>query len=197
MSAASQLPYLMTVAEFLDWETPDGSDRWELIDGTPEAMAPASDRHGAIHGEVARLIGNHLADMRPDCRVIIESGTRPNEHNVRVPDLSITCGPLDPGARLGNPLLVIEILSPSNWRRTWANVTLYKTVPGIQEILVLHSTEMKAELLRREPDGVWPGDPLAVLAGDVLRLESIGFAAPLAAFYRTSGMSPPGDVSAP
>jgi hypothetical protein len=32
MSAASQLPYLMTVAEFLDWETPDGSDRWELID---------------------------------------------------------------------------------------------------------------------------------------------------------------------
>ena len=61
MSAASQLPYLMTVAEFLDWETPDGFDRWELIDGTPEAMAPASDRHGAIHGEVARLIGNHLS----------------------------------------------------------------------------------------------------------------------------------------
>jgi len=72
-SAANQLPYLMTVAEFLDWETPDGSDRWELIDGTPEAMTPASDRHGPI-----------------------ESGTRPNEHNVRVPDLSITCGPLDP-----------------------------------------------------------------------------------------------------
>jgi Uma2 family endonuclease len=179
----------MTVAEFLDWETPDGSDRWELIDGTPEAMAPASDRHGAIHGEVARLIGNHLADTRPDCRVIVESGTRPNEHNVRVPDLSITCGPLDPDARLGSPLLVIEILSPSNWRRTWANVTLYKTVSGIQEILVLHSTEIEAELLRREPDGAWPGDPRTVLASDVLRLDSIGFAARLAEFYRTSGLA--------
>jgi Uma2 family endonuclease len=188
MSAANQLPYLMTVAEFLDWETPDGSDRWELIDGTPEAMAPASDRHGAIHGEVARLIGNHLVDKRPDCRVIIESGTRPNEHNVRVPDLSITCGPLDPGARLGNPLLVIEILSPSNWRRTWANVTLYKTVPGIQEILVLHSTKIEAQLLRRESDGAWPREPLRRIAGDDVTLESIGFTAPLTAFYRTSGL---------
>jgi Uma2 family endonuclease len=188
MSAANQLPYLMTVAEFLDWETPDGSDRWELIDGTPEAMAPASDRHGAIHGEVARLIGNHLADKRPDCRVIIESGTRPNEHNVRVPDLSITCGPPDPDARPGNPLLVIEILSPSNWRRTWANVTLYKTVPGIQEILVLHSTKIEADLLRREPGGAWPREPLHRIAGDDIPLESIGFAAPLVAFYRTSGL---------
>jgi Uma2 family endonuclease len=188
MSAASRLPYLMTVAEFLDWETPDGSERWELIDGMPEAMAPASDRHGAIHAEVGRLIGNHLVDTRPDCRVIIESGTRPNEHNVRVPDLSITCGPLDPDARLGNPLLVIEILSPSNWRRTWANVTLYKTVEGIQEILVLDSTEIKAQLLRRAPDGSWPGGPLVLFAGDGVTLESIGFTAPLAAFYRTSGL---------
>ena len=33
MSAANQRPYLMTVAEFLDWPPPDGSDRWELVDG--------------------------------------------------------------------------------------------------------------------------------------------------------------------
>jgi hypothetical protein len=30
MSAADQLPYLMTVAELLDRQTPDGSDRWAL-----------------------------------------------------------------------------------------------------------------------------------------------------------------------
>ena len=85
MSAANQLPHLMTVAEFLDWPTPDGSDRWELVDGVPAAMAPASDRHGAIHAETARLIGNHLAEHRPDCRALVEPGTRPGEHNVRIP----------------------------------------------------------------------------------------------------------------
>jgi Uma2 family endonuclease len=183
LSAANQLPYLMTVAEFLDWETPDGSDRWELIDGTPEAMAPASDRHGAIHAEIAGLIRNHLAATRPDCRVIIESGVRPRESNVRVPDLSVTCGPIDPDARLGNPLVVIEILSPSNWRRTWENVSLFTTVPGIQEILVVHSMEIKAELLRRVSTGLWPRLMLAPNA--TVTLESIGFSAPLAAFYRT------------
>jgi Uma2 family endonuclease len=50
MSAANQLPDQMTVIEFLAWNLQD-SDRWELIDGTLRAMAPAT-RHGAIQGEV-------------------------------------------------------------------------------------------------------------------------------------------------
>ena len=36
----SDPPSVMTVEEFLDWETPDGSDRWELVDGTPMAIGP-------------------------------------------------------------------------------------------------------------------------------------------------------------
>ena len=73
MSAANQLPATMTAAEFLAWN-PQDSDRWELIDGTPRAMAPAAPRHGAIQSEVSRLIGNRLAELRPTCRVIIEPG---------------------------------------------------------------------------------------------------------------------------
>ena len=71
MSAASQLPHLMTVAVFLDWSTPDGSDRWELIDGIPRAMAPASDQHGAIQAQAARLLGNHLDDRRLNHQVAV------------------------------------------------------------------------------------------------------------------------------
>jgi hypothetical protein len=48
MSAASQLPTAMTVAQFLAWTPPHDVDRWELIDGTPCAMSPSSPRHGAI-----------------------------------------------------------------------------------------------------------------------------------------------------
>ena len=124
MSAAN-LPYLMTVAEFLDWPTPDGSDRWELVDGVPMAMAPASDRHGIIHAQAVYLLAGHLADSRPDCRVIVEPGTKPDDHNLRIPDLTVTCGPIpppgDPAARFSNPVLVVEILSPSNWRKTMRN----------------------------------------------------------------------------
>jgi len=71
LSAANPLPAPMTATEFLAWD-PWGGDRWELIDGIACAMAPAAPCHGAIQSEVSRLIGNHLAEIRPASRVIIE-----------------------------------------------------------------------------------------------------------------------------
>ena len=92
MSAANQLPAAMTAAEFLAWN-PQDSDRWELVDGTPRAMAPSTPRHGAIQAQAARLIGNHLVETRPACRLVTEAGVQPKVRanlNVRVPDLAIT-----------------------------------------------------------------------------------------------------------
>jgi len=183
----------MTVAEFLDWAPPGGGHRWELVDGTPRAMAPATPRHGAIQNEAGRLIGNHLVDKRPECRVVTEPGVRPAQvradHNVRVPDLAVTCVPWDSDDKvLSAPLVLVEILSPSNPKDTWANVFSYSTIPSVREILVLHTAEIRADLLRRQDDGSWPPEPMPIGAADVVRLECVGFAAPLAAFYRTSGL---------
>jgi Uma2 family endonuclease len=144
MSAANQLPGAMTVAEFLAWTPPDAIDRWELIDGTPRAMAPATPRHGAIQNEIGRLIGNHLAEQRPGCRAVIEPGIQPKvrgKSNLRVPDLAVTCFRLEPDDRLlRDPVVVIEILSPANRADTWANVWSYVTIPSVREILVISST---------------------------------------------------------
>jgi Uma2 family endonuclease len=180
----------MTVADFLAWDAPDGSDRWELIDGVPHAMAPAAPRHGAILGEAAMLIGLHLRDTRPVCRVVIEGGVQPKVRanvNVRVPDLAVTCTPAEPEDRLlRDPLILLEILSSSNKAATWANVWSYATIPSVQEILVLHSTEILGHLLRRQANGDWPDNPEVLVPGDMLRLDRIGFLAPIAAFYRTA-----------
>jgi len=187
VSAANPLPHLMTADEFLTWKAPDGSDRWELIDGTPQAMAPSRPRHGMIAAETGRLLGNHLAD-HPRCDVVIEAGVTPDGYNVRIPDLSVTCETVGPDdLLLREPVLIVEILSPSNARDTWAAVVRYMTIASVQEILVLHSAEIKAELLRRAPDGPWPR--LTLLSGGTVTLESIDFSAPLAAFYRTSGLA--------
>ena len=188
MSAAN-LPYLMTVAEFLDWPTPDGSDRWELVDGVPMAMAPASDRHGIIHAQAVYLLAGHLADSRPDCRVIVEPGTKPDDHNLRIPDLTVTCGPIpppgDPAARFSNPVLVVEILSPSNWRKTMRNVASYAAIEGVAEVLVLHSARMLVQVFRSGTSGAWDDITVATAGAEFVELTSIGFAAPLGAFYRT------------
>ena len=83
-------------------------------------------------------------------------------------------------------MVVVEVLSPSNKADTWANVWSYVTIPSVLEILVLHTAEGRADLLRREAEGAWPDNPLPLTPGDVVTLESIGFTAPLAAFYRTA-----------
>jgi Uma2 family endonuclease len=187
VSAANQLPAAMTAVEFLAWNP---AERWELVDGTPRAMAPASPKHGAIQGEAARLIGNHLVERLPACRAVIEPGIQPRvraSHNVRVPDLAVTCAAWDAEAQvLPEPLLLIEILSPSNKADTWANVWSYVSIPSVWEILVLHTAEVKADLLRRDEDGTWPGNPAQLMLGDDVTLKSIGLSVPLTAFYRTA-----------
>jgi Uma2 family endonuclease len=107
--------------------------------------------------------------------------------NIRVPDLGLTCAPWDPQDRLMlAPLLLVEIPSPSNTAETWATIWNYVTISSVQEILVLHTAEIRADLLRRQADGAWPENPRALAPGDVIALDNIAFAAPLAACYRTA-----------
>jgi hypothetical protein len=119
MIVLAKIPVRMTVDEFLKWDSEDGR-RYELVDGEPRAMAPASAIHGFLQNELGRLIGNHLRDKATGCDVIANPGVVPrllSEHNVRIPDLAVTCSPLAVGqATLPDPILLIEILSPTNWR---------------------------------------------------------------------------------
>jgi Uma2 family endonuclease len=190
MSASRKLPFDMTVEDFLEWCPEDGL-RWQLVDGQPFAMAPARYGHGAIQAELAFRLTGHLRERDLPCAVVIEPGVIPHVRagkNFRVPDLGVTCSSnAAEDTHLREPVLLVEILSPSNARDSWANVWAYTTVPSVREILLLHTKEKRAELLRRLPDGTWPTEPQQVHDG-ALALESIGFAAPLAELYRTAGM---------
>ena len=181
----------MTVAEFLNWDSQDGLG-YELVDGEPRAMAPASTMHGFLQNELGSLIRNHLREKASGCEVVANPGIVPrllSEHNVRIPDLAVTCVPLAPGqATLSDPVLVIEILSPSNQAKTWTNVGAYTSIPSVNEILVLRADRVAAELLRRSLQGEWPERPIAVTQGELV-LESIGFRVALADLYARTGLS--------
>ena len=125
--------------------------------------------------------------QHPRCRSFLEAAVRPDESNVRVPDLTVSCEAIGREDRfLRSPLLIIEILSPSNVSATWDAVALYSAMPSVREILVLHVAEVRADLLVRSSDGTWPDSPAALTAGDTVALDSMDFAAPLAAFYQTT-----------
>jgi Uma2 family endonuclease len=192
MSALAKIPIRMTVEEFFAW-TPPTAEAWQLVDGEPQAMAPANRTHGAIQAELGALIRNHLAKHAGPCAVVTAPGVVPgtqSEINVRIPDLAVTCSDYDEEEQaLTSPVLVVEILSPINQAETYANVWAYTTIPSVQEILILKTAKIGAELLRRAKDGNWPPQPLAIESGD-LTLESIGLSIPLAAAYRTTRLAP-------
>jgi hypothetical protein len=127
MSVAPKLvSHGMTVSEFIQWPGDGSRHAFQLVDGEPCAMAPASITHGILQTTLGRLLEAHLIANRPGCRVVTGPGVIPKlraDTNFRIPDLGVTCSPLDAGEMwLPDPVLVIEILSPSNRNETRANV---------------------------------------------------------------------------
>src|ERR1700712_1672305 len=173
----------MTLKEFLAWDAPAGTP-WQLVDGEPQAMAPASRTHGRIQAKLISLIDAHLTARGT---VVGGPGVVPrvrSDSNFRIPDLAVTCSDYErEELSLTDPVLLIEILLPSNKAETWTNVWAYTTIPSVQEILIVHSTAIRAELLRRDATGNWPEQALTIEDG-MLDLRSIDFTIGLPAIYR-------------
>jgi Uma2 family endonuclease len=144
----------MTVAEFLRWE--DGTDtRYELLAGQPVAMAPPAPPHGFLAARLCARIEGALQSRRP-CMVQIEAGiARPDRDDTcYVADLAVTCKPPRSGEQLiSDPVLIVEVLSPTTGlhdRHT--KVADYRRIASVEEILLIDSTSIFAEVLRREGD---------------------------------------------
>jgi hypothetical protein len=57
-------------------------------------VAPASESHAALQGEIGRRIGNHLIDQGGPCPLLSQPGIVPTvraNRNFRIPDLGVTC----------------------------------------------------------------------------------------------------------
>ncbi len=185
-------PARMSVQEFLAWHPEDGG-RYELVDGEPRAMAPANRTHGTLQARLAQIIANTLDRQGGPCTVVTAPGVIPRflaRHNMRIPDLAVTCSAYhSEELALTEPVLIVEILSPGNQAKTWANVWAYTSIPSVREILVLRADRIGAELLRRPADGGWPEQPGAIAEGDLV-LASIGLTTKLAALYAGTRLAP-------
>lgn len=188
-------PSHLTVEEFLLWAEASPDARYELVDGEPRAMAPTINRHGIVQGTMHYLITRHLIDTGSPCVAVVAPGVQPRARadiNFRIPDLGVSCAAEDLTSRtLAAPVLLVEVLSPSTERDTWANVWAYTTIPSVREILVLKLAHVAAELLRRQPDGSWPAETERLGAQDTLVLDSIGLSLPLAEVYARTDIALP------
>jgi len=175
---------LWSLDEFLAFD--DGTDtRYELFDGQLVAMAPAADVHGALVMRLGRQIGNAL---RPGCEVIGEAGIVPPERadSYYQADLAVTCAGLTGQPFIAEPILIVEVLPPST-AATDRDRKLpdYRTIPSLEDILVVSSSEPRIEHFRREQGG-WK---IHDLRGEgTLHLQALDIALDLAALY--TGLTP-------
>lgn len=189
MSAQHHQPLFpeMTVEEFFAWPG-DGTDtRYDLYEGHPRAMAPASAHHAVIQSNTARILANHLIAKGMGCGALTEAAIAPrlsNNRNVRVPDVLVTCRQPKRGELLvPEPLLIVEVMSPSNEAVTQGNIWSHSSIPALNEILVLWSDRVQAEVGTRGADREWPIARTVYLPGALVVLESIGLSCPVEAFY--------------
>lgn len=176
----------MTVDEYLAFERT--SDQRHEFDGVEiYAMAGGTEQHNMISGNVYASL--HLVFRRRTCRVY-NSDMRvhmPLTGLYTYPDVSALCG--EPIFRdtvrdtLLNPGVIVEVLSPStetyDRSKKFRN---YRTLPSLQEYLLIEQDAVDIEHYVRQPNGSWSVEYLSDLEGS-LYLASIDCTLEIADIY--------------
>jgi Uma2 family endonuclease len=98
-----------------DWKLWEGD--WELIKGTPVAMAPSPfNKHQLMSGDLYTWFNMALRKGKPscNCKAQYEQDWIIDETNAVRPDISISCDKLDPDGHITKPpVLIVEVFSKS------------------------------------------------------------------------------------
>ena len=185
MGSAAKKQIFMTVDEFFD--TYEGvAGRHELVDGVVRSMAPASALHSQIQTKIVVALANHLKKTCKPCEAVVEGaitlrmGAR---DNLRAPDVIVNCSDKPQGKTFDVPVVIVEVLSPSNEPETWETIRACANLASVKEILVLASDKRHAQVFRRAADGTWPPEPETIENSGPVAIKSLDFEVPLPDLY--------------
>lgn len=190
MEQSAQHP--MTLRQFFDWcDRQRVGDRYELVDGFPVAMAPASNAHNRLMMALNDLLRPRAAER--GCDAFTSGPLVPTkvDGNGRIPDNLVTCDERDQrdsddaveSRVIRHPNLVAGILSPTTAEMDLGpKKTEYEIgVPSIEEYLVLSGHRPWARVYRRDTATGKFAD--TDYAGGTVPLASIGLVVDLGALY--------------
>jgi Uma2 family endonuclease len=144
-----------TEAEYFEFEQ-TAFGRWEYLNGKIRAMAGGSDDHGMISTSIGRVLGNSLVPR--GCRVYVENiKIHTGDGTNTFPDVTVICGErqyyLGKNDVVLNPLLVVEVLSPSTQGYDRGEkFDHYQTIETLQEYLLVEQDEPRIILYTRRDD---------------------------------------------
>jgi Uma2 family endonuclease len=177
--ATLRLPRPATYADYLAVEE-HSEHRHEFIDGVIVAMAGGSDEHNAIAGRLAMLIGVRLQGpcryYTPDQRFWIAAHARS-----RYTDGSVICGSPDHPAHdqqaTTNPLLVVEVLSPSSEGDDDGDKRIdFQSLSSLKAYVLVGQDRRSLKVYRRDERGSWVFEPESYQAGQSFSLPALSSA---------------------
>jgi Uma2 family endonuclease len=153
MEARLRLPQRATYADYLAVEHVS-ERRHEFIDGVIVAMAGGSDEHNAVAGRLALLLGGRTVGRchyySADQRFWIAGRARG-----RCADGSIICGPPEHPAHddqaTTNPIIVIEVLSPSSEGHDDGDKRLdFQSLASLEAYVLVAQDQRRVKVYRRD-----------------------------------------------
>jgi Uma2 family endonuclease len=113
-------------------------------------------------------------------------------------DITVTCDERDRISSedfILHPKLIIEVLSDSTEAFDFPSETLrergdkfadYKTIPELEEYVLIHQKQVLVERFERKTDNLWV--PQIFRDGDTIELKSVGFSGAIASLYENTNL---------
>jgi Uma2 family endonuclease len=188
----------MTVEAFLDWATrrPEG-ERWELVEGEPvpvrgptpaHAMAAETVTHARIKRRIDHALGAALANRRHDCEMFVSGPkVRIDPTTAFEPDVAVSCAEVAQGLLVPEPLIVVEVLSPSTRDKDFTiKLAGYAALPSVAHYLLI-DTQRRLVVHHHRSTGE-TDFRTSIVRGGLLRLDPPGLDLDLDAIYAGSGI---------
>ena len=178
MVDAAHLPHPLTVAEYDRFGEAQADDReWELVEGELVMMSNPTENHEQIAGNVGAPL--KLAMDAVGCRsyqggMRVQRSSDSRGRDKTRPDIVVRCGPRQNQTYVTDPLVVVEVLSPSTMDHDrGGKLKFYKSLPTLRHIALIYQDQMRVEHYERTDEG-WRLEVL-VSPDAILELDAVGF----------------------
>jgi Uma2 family endonuclease len=176
------------------YESRPEEEHWELIDGVPMMMAPATLIHQRIASNLERLLNDALEVRNPGLAAYQRVGVdlRPDVNNYDPePDVVVVDNVVKSSDQryVDRFYLTAEVVSDSDGKRVELKRDIYKKHPHCRCVLTVRQDRHEVRIDLRNDAG-WQVS-LLQQPTDVLALDEFGLRCTLADLYRGTPLQPP------
>lgn len=130
---------------------------FELVEGVIVMMTNPTEVHEQIAGNIGAPL--KLAMDARGCRTYqggmrVQRSDDPRDTDKTRPDVVVRCGAVGAGSYITDPLVIIEVLSPSTIDvDRGPKLDFYKSLPTVRHIAFIYQDQMRVEHYRRAEQG--------------------------------------------